>query len=133
MDDLCLMGLAETLADLNRQIYDFVYGKLFLLDNIPQRFPLHILHNDVGSALILAHLVDGDDIGMLQYRGGVGLTLETASTVFVLAKMRGQELESDFAVKFCILGQENLTHPPGTDLLNNLVVGNHCPVGYGNE
>jgi hypothetical protein len=120
-----LMGFAKTVADLNRQIYDFVYGKLFLLDDISKRFSLYILHNDAGPALVLAHLMDGDDIGMLQYRGGVGLALKPGATVFVPAKMRGEEFKSNLAVECSVFGQIHFAHTSCAYFLDDPVVRDH--------
>ena len=39
------------------------------LDDFAQRIALHILHGDEGLSVVLADVVDGDDIRMMQTTG----------------------------------------------------------------
>jgi hypothetical protein len=43
---------------------------------MPQRLPLQQLHSDQGAAFVLADVMNGADIGMIEGRGGAGLALE---------------------------------------------------------
>src|SRR5712692_7033515 len=46
-------------------------------DEVLERLPLEQLHDDEVVSLVLADLVDGADVGMVQGRGGSGFALET--------------------------------------------------------
>ena len=43
-----------------------------------QRGALQILHRDEGAAVLLADVMNGADVGMIQRGGGAGLALEPA-------------------------------------------------------
>jgi hypothetical protein len=42
-----------------------------------ERFPLQVLHDEVVDAVLLANVVEGADVGMLQAGDGVGFALES--------------------------------------------------------
>jgi hypothetical protein len=47
--------------------------------------------------------------------------------------MQRKEFESNPALELLILSQINLTHPTGTDLIDNPIVRHHCAFGQDNE
>ena len=47
-----------------------------LVEDLAERGPLEELHRDVGDAVRLARVVDGDDVGVVQAAGGTRLLEE---------------------------------------------------------
>ena len=47
-----------------------------LLQPVGERLAFEVLHHQVVDAVLLADVVDGADVGMVQGGGGAGLTLE---------------------------------------------------------
>jgi hypothetical protein len=89
-----------------------------------QGLPLRILHSDEGLAFILADLVDGTDMGMVQSGGGARLTLKAFQSLAVLGKVFGEELQGDEAAELEVLGLINHTHTAATELLEDVVMRN---------
>jgi hypothetical protein len=61
--------------------------------------------------LLLAKLVNRQNIRMIQARGGKGFLLKTAQAFFVFGNTFRQNFERDFTPQFCIFGKINLAHP----------------------
>jgi len=74
------------------------------------------------SSVCFADFINGDDIGMIKCRSGLGFADKTAHSSFVFGKLRRQNLQSDFAVKFRILRQINLAHSARADVGDDAVV-----------
>ena len=53
-----------------------------------ERFAEHALHDDVGNALVGADVVNRQDIGMVQRRGGTRLPLQPLKTLRVGGEVR---------------------------------------------
>ena len=92
-------------------------------DAVLQRLPLQALHDDEGPPLVLADVVDGADVGMIQGRGGLRLTLEALAGGRVVEVGLGKELQRDVAVKASVLGLVDDAHAPAAQLLDDAVVG----------
>jgi hypothetical protein len=43
-----------------------------------QRLSLDVLHRHVEHAILFSGVIDGDNVGMVEYAGGAGFVLETA-------------------------------------------------------
>ncbi len=46
-------------------------------NKIPQILPLQQLHDDKGMTIVLLHLIDRADVGVVQRGGGAGLSLKS--------------------------------------------------------
>jgi hypothetical protein len=74
--------------------------------------------------VLVVNFVNHADVGVIQRRGGLRFTLETAKGLRVLCNLIGQELQGHEAVEFHILSLVDHTHAPATELLNDAVMGN---------
>jgi hypothetical protein len=61
--------------------------------NVFERLALQQLHGNEWAALMLANLIDGANIGMVQCRRGAGFLLEALQRLCFLAVLRRQELQ----------------------------------------
>ena len=66
-------------------------------DAMLQRNAIQKLHGDEGLVFVLADLVNGADIGMIQGRGGTGLAAESFKRVRHRSQTPQEELERDKA------------------------------------
>ena len=64
-----------------------------------KRHAVEILHSDERLPVLLADLVNGADIRMVQSGGSFGFALEAAESLRVFGDIVGQELEGDEAVQ----------------------------------
>ena len=77
-------------------------------DQLGQRLARDVLHGDERLAVVLADVVDGDDVGVLQPRRQPRLALEALAHVGVVD---AQHLDRDEAIDRRIEGEEQRAHP----------------------
>src|SRR5215467_10491967 len=94
------------------------------LDPVLEGLPLEILHGDEGLAFLLADLVDGADMGMVQSGGGARFALKPFQSLAVLRTMFGEELQGNGAAELGVFGLINHTHAAATQLLEDAVMRN---------
>src|SRR6185437_12607669 len=83
-----------------------------------QRLALEQLHHEKGLALVLAELVQGADVGMVERRDRQRLALKTLTRGG--AGGFGQKLERDEAVQALVAGLEDLAHAACAEALEHL-------------
>ena len=87
-----------------------------------QSLSFQILHHDVGLTLMLTHIMDGADVGMVQRRGGPGFTLESFQCLAVLRQLVRKELQGHMPAQASVFGFVNDTHSSATELLYDFVM-----------
>ena len=92
-------------------------------DGLPQRGALQILHGDEGVAVLLADVMNGADVGMIQRGGGPSLPLEPAQRLPVASQFVRQELQRDEATEPGVLRLVHDAHAAAAELLDDAVVG----------
>ena len=100
--------------------------KALALMQVLQCLPLQQFHGDERLALVLVNVVDRADVGVIEGRGGTGLTLEALQGLMVLGHFFRQELERNEALKLGVLGLVDDTHASAPELLQDAVVGDRC-------
>ena len=84
--------------------------------------PLNELHAQVGAAIVLTDLIDGNDLGMIQQSGRLCLVAK-ALPFGRRGKLACQDhLHGDQTVKAFLTGLVDDAHAPAGDLLQQLVV-----------
>ena len=73
--------------------------------------------------VVLANLVDGADVGVIQGGGGTRFAAEAFQRLRVLRDLVGEKLERDKAAELGVLGLVNHTHAAAAELLDDAVVG----------
>ena len=66
-------------------------------------------------------LVDGDDVGVVEGRGGAGLLHEAGAAMRVGEAIGGQDLDRDLAAEAGVAGAVDLAHPAGAEGREHLV------------
>jgi len=82
--DAFCMGGFEGVGHFNaksQQVFEFHRS---LANHVLQRLPRKALHNNEETVLVLANLVDGANVGMIQSRGGARFTAETFQCLSIL-------------------------------------------------
>ena len=92
-----------------------------------QRHPVQKLHGDERLAVLLANVVDGADVGVIQRGCGLGFALETGEGLRVTGNFLGQKLEGNKTVQPGVLGLVDHAHTAAAQLLDNAVVRNGLP------
>ena len=86
-----------------------------------QRFPVDPLHRDEEHAVLVAQVVDREDVRVVEPGGRAGLVNEAFPSVAVGGESVGQHLDRDPAPERRVLGEVHLSHSAGTDGFENLV------------
>src|SRR5712692_3234349 len=74
--------------------------------------------------VMLANFVNGADVGMVQGGGSTSLPAKAFERLWVFGYILRQELQSDKATEFGVLGLVHHTHPAAPELLDDAVVRN---------
>src|SRR2546421_4860372 len=75
----------------------------------------------------LPDVVDGQNIRVIQSRGGSGFLPEAPHALSVVGKGNGQKLQGDLTSESRVLSQINISHPSRTDLRKNSVWPHRVP------
>ena len=67
-----------------------------------------------GLTLVLVDIINGADVGMIQCRCSVGLTLETLEGLWIAREFGGKEFESNRAPQLGVFSLVDDTHTAGT-------------------
>src|SRR5215469_2929673 len=80
------------------------------------------LHGDKGQSILVTNVVNGADVGVVQGRSRLGLTLKAGQSLRVSGYFIGQELQRYETMQPSVLGFINDTHPAATKPFRNAVV-----------
>jgi hypothetical protein len=83
MHDALLVCGRKTMRDLNSVLHGFANRKGPATQSLAQRFPFQQFGNDIGRRLVLAEVVHGQDIRMIQRGGGACFLLEALEAFWV--------------------------------------------------
>src|SRR5215469_870477 len=90
-----------------------------------ERLTIQELHGDERLAFVLANLVNGADMRMIERRSSLSLALETFKGLRVVRQFWWKEFESDSTVEPRVFGLVHHTHPATTELLRDCLA-NHA-------
>ena len=96
---------------------------------LAQLFAFEQFGDDIGRAFVLADIVDGEDVRVIERRGGAGFLLEAAQTVGITGELGGQHLDRDLATESRVFCQIDLAHSAGAELRDNLIMIEACARG----
>ena len=68
-------------------------------------------------AVVDSHFVNRENVWMIQIRCGRSFLLETMQAIFVGSELLAQDLDRDLASELHVLGEIDLTHSAGAELL----------------
>ncbi len=83
---------------------------------------IEVFHGDKRQAILLANVVNRADVGMIERRGSLGLTLEPAERLRVTRDLIRQELQGHETVQPSVLGLIDHAHSAAAELFNDAVV-----------
>ena len=109
------MGMGEGLGSGNAVGEDIADGKLTLgglVDEVVERAAGHVLGNDVGSAVVLAEVEDGDDVGVPPETGHRLRFAEDAATTEFIEAVGLDHRDGDLPLQAGVLRQVDLFAAP---------------------
>ena len=87
------------------------------LDQVLELRPVHVLHRDEVGVAEVAAVEDPDHVRMLEAGGRLGLAPEALDELLVLGEAVVQDLDRDAAVELGVLGEPDVGHSAGADLV----------------
>ena len=127
VDDAVAVSEARPLEHLADQPGSLL-GSNAGVDHLLQRAAFEVLHRDVVGTFELAAIEDGDDVGVLKARGGLGLAAEALDELLVLGEARVQDLECNPPLQVTVVGEPDVGHATRADALKDRVAAiDHGP------
>ena len=100
---------------------DRLGGREASLDQVLERGALDVLHRDPVAALVLAAVVDGDDVRVLKAGGGLRLAAETLDELLVGSEALVEELQGDLTPEHLVVGRPDVGHAARADAAHQAV------------
>ncbi len=122
MNDALGVSGIERPGNVYCQFEQLVGRKRPAQDALAQRRPFQQFHHDEILTILLADLVDGADVRMVERRGGAGLALEPFQSGSIRAEFRGKKLQGHVPAEGFVLRLVNHAHPAATQLADDTVV-----------
>ena len=117
------VGRGQCASDLDGAVEAFPHPQPFARDHLLQVAALDQFHSDEIDALCRVDVVNGDDVGVIERRGGLGLLHEAPLTLRIGDPLRRQDLDRHKAAQVRVAGFVDHTHPAFPELGEYLIVG----------
>ena len=117
-----LMRRCDGIRQWDCNVEELVQRETVFGQKLGQGLSTNELHGDEVDSF---GLFDGEnlhDVGVVECSDGLGFPRETSPAFFALGQLRGENLERNLAVQLGVLGQIDVTHAPGADLLQDFVM-----------
>jgi hypothetical protein len=121
-DPLGVRGI-ERVGDLNTQLDENLEIDRTAADAMLQRLAFEPLHHDEMLALVLADVVDGADVRVVERGGGAGFALKPLDGLWIAGQLRWQKLQRDASAEANVFRLINHTHPAAAKLVDDAIVG----------
>src|SRR5215469_3406219 len=112
----------ECIRNFDRKREERIHLKRLARNAVLERHPFEKLHHDKGLPVMLADLVDGADVRMIECRRCPRLAAESFERLPVRGYALGQELDRDKASEFGIFGLEDDAHTAPAKFFHDPVV-----------
>jgi hypothetical protein len=123
VDDPHLVRVVESVAHLDHDGERVLEGQRFPLSNeVLQVFAFEKLHDNEELPILIAHCIDGDDVGMTQPGARLRLTEEPGAELVGDLDFRRDHLESDEPIENGVMGFEDRPHAPASEPLDDPVL-----------
>ena len=116
------VGGGERVGDLHRVFQRLAEGQAFALDELVERLAIDPFHGDEVDAIRRTNVVDGNDIGMVERRGGSGLLGEALFPFEVDHRLAGQDLDGDRTPQTRVERPVNRAHASLAQLFDYAIV-----------
>ena len=117
MHDAFAVRRIERIGNLNRQWQQLFRFHRPAGDQVLQGHAVEELHDHEGSAIFLADVMDGADVGMIERRRRSRLTAEALQRLRDREPRFGEKLERDKTAQAGVLGLVHHTHAATAELL----------------
>src|SRR5215467_13034211 len=121
MNNPLLMRRSEATRGLDSVINRFAARQRAVQEFLTQRAAFKQLCHQIWHSLMCTHLVDGDDVRMIEGCGGPCLLLKTPQTLRIMRGVSGYDLDGDVAFELRVVRAVHLAHAAGAERGKDLV------------
>lgn len=121
MNDARAVGAVKRVGDLCGLFQGLVNWDGTLRDTFGESFSLHILHHHVACSVLIAHIMEDTDIGVIKRGECTCFTFESCTEIIAVSNVFRQNFDGHGAVEPCVAGTINLTHSTGSKSGENLI------------
>jgi len=123
MDNTAAVRGIQGIGEFDGDIENSIEFQGLASDQVLQGYAVEKLHDDEGFSVLLADVVDGADVGMIESGGGLRFALEASKGLRIVGDVVGKKFEGDAAVKAGVFGFVNDSHAAAAQPLDDSVVG----------
>src|SRR6266849_5124335 len=113
------MRASQSFGSLDDKINSFRNSQRTLFQTIFEGSAFDILHNDKGDVLLFSKIMNLDDIWMCQFRNRTRFLSEPFHKNWISRMIRGQNLDSDIAIKGWLIGFKDRGHTTRANVFDN--------------
>lgn len=121
MHDPAIMGGGQAVRDLRATLDGFALRHRATFQHRPQAFAFEQFGDEIRRAILLADVIDAENVGMIERGDGTRFLLEAAQAVGITGERRGENLERDVAAETRIARAIDLAHSPGPERSKNFI------------
>ena len=122
MNDSFQMGHIESVGELNSHVQSGFDVQGSSRNSVPQCHAIQKFHHNERLAVLLADLVNGADVGMVQRGSCLRFALKPGEGLRILRNFIGQKFERDKTAKLDVFGFVDDAHSAATELLDDAVM-----------
>ena len=127
VDDAPFVGGGETVGDGGADLHDLSRRQRAPTDERAKRLAAEELGHRVDDAVLLAEIMDGEDVRVRECGDGAGLALEAGARRFVRGEPGRQELDGHLAIEREVARAVHLAHAPGAERCDDLYWPSRAP------
>ncbi len=121
MDDAAVVRGGEAARRLERDLDRPPHRERAAGQPVAQRLAIQDLGDEIGGVVLRAGVEDGEDVRVIERRGGPRLLLEAADALGVGAQGGGEDLDRHVAPEARVPGAVDLPHPARAERADDLV------------
>ena len=123
VDDPPAVGVSQGPDDLGDEVQGLppIQAALLFLHVLLEGDPVDELHDDIIQVVPLAHVVDGDDVGVGEHGHGLGLLVEAAAKLRVSRQVPLEDLDGHKAVEAMAVGLVHHRHAAHPDDVQDFI------------
>src|SRR5437667_11130235 len=102
--------------------YSGQFFRVAIVKVVAQRSAVDEFHRDKIEAILLADLIDVSNMRVAKRRRGFSFANEPLHSIAIRGNVRRQNLQGNFAIEYCVLGQIDSADPTRADFRSAFVV-----------
>ena len=112
----------QRLRDLSEDPKRLVWIERLGFNKLAKVHAVHVLHREVVHVFVLAEVVDGNNVRMIEPRHSSGFAGKAFREQIIASEFTGQDLECDYSIELFLSSFEDAAHAAGPEQFQNLQV-----------